>query len=150
MRRGLIEATSAADSGSSSTAFSAAMRRGLIEARKRISVRWRACRRFPRPCAAASLKLRVRSRPLTIVLEFSAAMRRGLIEAPRTDAAAPASASFPRPCAAASLKPPKCLWVPSVRSRFPRPCAAASLKHPLTHRGEARTEVFRGHAPRPH
>ena len=64
--------------------FSAALCRGLIEARPRSASLFVLERRFPRLYAAASLKLH--RGPLGIILDdgFSAALCRGLIEARRS------------------------------------------------------------------
>ena len=108
------------------TRFSAALCRGLIEAR---SPRHGAGppRRFPRLYAAASLKLR------RVIERLNDHGR------------------FPRLYAAASLKhggPPAGLGAPSS---FPRLYAAASLKPGrVGHDAGDRDAVFRGFMPRPH
>ncbi len=130
--------------------FSAAIRRGLIEATAR-AADMSASPCFPRRFAAASLKLEhgVYARLLDLCFPrrfaaaslkpgdlrkadmlaslFSAAIRRGLIEAlSRAVAPLPAVAGFPR--------------------RF----AAASLKQPDGGEHGAVLAVFRGDSPRPH
>ena len=107
--------------------FSAALCRGLIEARPDGVHHATAGRRFPRLYAAASLKPQ---------------LDRKLAE-PRL--------RFPRLYAAASLKPDDLDGGHHLIGGFPRLYAAASLKQP--HRGLLRPradEVFRGFMPRPH
>ena len=108
--------------------FSAALCRGLIEAREGGRQEAAAPCRFPRLYAAASLKLVPLIRGGPLVESFSAALCRGLIEAPPYVQAA----------------------IDSTES-FPRLYAAASLKRLLGRSGRRRLRaVFRGFMPRPH
>ena len=127
--------------------FSAALCRGLIEARERVPSC--ACLlRFPRLYAAASLK-RSMPRPSThprgggAGVPFSAALCRGLIEAVRLydsrDAAALCRGLIEaRPCAAPTSRVFRSSAHALVTARFPRLYAAASLKR------------YYGVMPRPH
>ena len=62
--------------------FSAALCRGLIEARHVLAAECSSDQCFPRLYAAASLKLYVNGNFVPVVHAFSAALCRGLIEAP--------------------------------------------------------------------
>ena len=175
MRRGLIEASRGRSAcGRASPLFSAAMRRGLIEAALHRRGQVQHAPSFPRPCAAASLKLRDGAVRQVAPLGFSAAMRRGLIEAGIGPGSAPSRSVFSAAMRRGLIEA-VCRTVRArAARRFPRPCAAASLKRDADddpaqsgvafsaamRRGliEARaperscpgTSVFRGHAPRPH
>ena len=134
--------------------YSAALCRGLIEARRASMLIALARRGIPRLYAAASLKrhsgrfefgskrgysaalcrglieanvLRVRIAPGR---RYSAALCRGLIEAARGHCRMhPSMARIPRLYAAASLKPLACGGEGARDGRIPRLYAAASLKH---------------------
>ena len=110
--------------------LSAALCRGLIEAKKRAGMMSPCSCRFPRLYAAASLKRRRGPPGSPRDRQLSAALCRGLIEAGRRPAA-PGSPGprFPRLYAAASLKPPPRAAALATTLRFPRLYAAASLKH---------------------
>ena len=154
--------------------FSAAIRRGLIEACGPHSRR-ESCRRFPRRFAAASLKRASGRSCCSCQRWFSAAIRRGLIEAwsPRACHVARAGFSaairrglieagtsgrlpngrtccFQRRFAAASLKRLVELREELGTERFPRRFAAASLKLQILRLLDLGVLVFRGDSPRPH
>ena len=71
------------DVANTATEFSAALCRGLIEARMACGVTWTARSCFPRLYAAASLKQSVADEDGYPLVRFSAALCRGLIEAGR-------------------------------------------------------------------
>ena len=158
-------------------AFSAALCRGLIEARRPRTLQTSSGQRFPRLYAAASLKPQGPCLVVRLQRRFSAALCRGLIEAsvkvstsrrrspfsaalcrglieatPSTCGAPPHGNRFPRLYAAASLKRHRFASTTRVsRTRFPRLYAAASLKPPVAGTGHNRPQrVFRGFMPRPH
>ena len=112
----------------STSRFSAALCRGLIEADMRRGSRTGTSPSFPRLYAAASLKLNAHSR-ITVV----------------------SRTRFPRLYAAASLKLRDALTGLACSLSFPRLYAAASLKHFRAATRLRRTgRVFRGFMPRPH
>ena len=128
--RGLIEARVRSGSGSPDThgfprLYAAASLKRRVRVRR---VRWPTAR-FPRLYAAASLKHRAPAPAPGHAHTFSAALCRGLIEAwQRAHGTGLAIRGFPRLYAAASLKPGFALTGHIAEIRFPRLYAAASLK----------------------
>ena len=123
--------------------FSAALCRGLIEARITSAPSAPCSRRFPRLYVAASLKpARGRSRERA-AREFSAALCRGLIEAAQAADNGPIdTVGFPRLYVAASLKRRLHAVRDARAGRFPRLYVAASLKRGTSRRIRWRRAPF--------
>ena len=161
----------------SAMVYSAALCRGLIEARKRKTaslftrriprlyaaaslkqekaaiVILATSRCIPRLYAAASLKRHSRHQGDGAMVLYSAALCRGLIEAPthRYPYNADNTTCIPRLYAAASLKLAVRSETRTGTHRIPRLYAAASLKpRRLTGAERGERPVFRGFMPRPH